>query len=412
MTRDYDVLIIGARVGGSSLALLLARQGRRVLMVDRDVFPSDTLSTHFMIPPAVGQLAALGVLDDVESAGFRPITRTRTWIEDCLFECPAGPWGSYSLSPRRDVLDSVLLDHAVAAGAELATRTRAESLLRRAGRVTGAVLQAIGGERREVRAAVVVGADGRSSSVAEWVSAGKYLEVRGVRPGYYGYYHGVEPLPEPALEIWFGGDQIGFLFPMRPDEDCIALELQPEDFDTFRSRPLAAFEERVRALPGMERRMRGAVLEGRLQGIRGVDNFFRTPYGPGWALTGDAACLKDPSTGSGIGDALTQSTMLAESLDAWFRGAGWEESLSDYQRRRDAALMPLYEETLRHVELRDQAPRDAAWTKAMLCSPVWLRMLSHALPRLAPQVFPPGALARPAEVAHLFGIPAPEPAPV
>src|SRR5947208_1660525 len=131
---DYEILIVGGRAAGSSLALLLARQGHHVLVVDRDTFPSDTLSTHFMNPRAVG-----------------------------------------------------------------------------------AVLQQAGGERREVRAHVVVGADGRQSPVAHWAGAEKYLDVPALRPGYYGYYHGVEAPAEPTLEMWFGGDQIGFLFPMRPD---------------------------------------------------------------------------------------------------------------------------------------------------------------------------------------------------
>jgi flavin-dependent dehydrogenase len=402
---DYEVLIVGGRAAGSSLALLLARQGHRVLVVDRDTFPSDTLSTHFMNPMAVGLLTAFGVLADVEAAGFRRVTRNRTWIDDCSFEGPAGPGASFSLAPRRNVLDSVLIDHAVGAGAEFEQRTRAESLLEEDGRVVGAVLQRTGGERREVRAGVVVGADGRQSPVAHWVGAEKYLEVPGLRPGYYGYYHGVEPLAEPTLEMWFGGDQIGFLFPMRPDEDCLALEIQPEEFESFRRNPQQALEERFRALPGMARRMRGAELEGRIQGTRGIDNFFRKPYGPGWALTGDAGYCKDPSTGTGLGDALGQSQMLADSLDAWFGGADWEETMSAFQRRRDAAMLPTYQATLAHTRLRDQSPEDVAWIKAVLVSPGLTRAFAHAMPALMPHAFPEGAMPQLAGFARMFGAP-------
>jgi len=404
----YDVLVVGARVAGSSLALLLARRGHRVLVIDRDELPSDTLSTHFMNAMAVDQLAALGVLADVEAAGFRRITRTRTWVEDCCFEGPAGPAGAYSLAPRRNVLDSVLIDHAVRAGAEFAQRTRAESLIQEDGRVAGAVVRPLEGQPHEVRATVVVGADGRGSRVAEWVGAERYLEVPAMRPAYYGYYHGLEPLPEPALEMWFGGDQIGFVFPMRPGEDCIALEIQPEQFDTFRSSPREAFEERVRALPGLARRLSGAELEGRLMGTRGIDNFFRRPYGPGWALTGDAAYLKDPSTGTGVGDALRQSAMLAEALDAVLGGAGWEETLSAFHRQRDAAMMPAYQATLAHTRLRDQAPEQVAWTRTVLCSPRLTRALAHALPGLLPSVLPPEAMAGLAGLARAFATAAPE----
>jgi flavin-dependent dehydrogenase len=399
----YDILIVGARVAGSSLALALARQGHSVMLIDRDEFPSDTLSTHFMNTGAVGGLARLGVLADVEAAGFRRVARNRTWIDDCCLEGPAGPAGSYGLAPRRTVLDSVLIDHAARAGAEFLPRMRAEGLVEEGGRVVGAVVQAIGGDHREVRASVVVGADGRQSKVAEWVGAEKYLEVPALRPAYYGYYHGVEPLPEPTLEMWFGGDRIGFLFPMRPDEDCLALEIQPEEFESFRSRPQEVFEEGVRALPGMERRMHGAVLEGHVLGTRGIDNFFRKPYGPGWALTGDAAYLKDPSTGLGIGDALLQSGMLAEALDRFLRGADWEETLSEFQRRRDEALIGPYQSTLAHTRRRDRSPEETAWVRAVLCSPGLTRIFAHALPALLPQAFPPEAMPQLSGIARAFG---------
>ena len=212
---EYDALIVGGRAAGGSLALLLARQGRRVIVADRDEFPSDTMSTHFMNLAAVGALKRLGVLDDVLAAKFRRITRHRTWIDDCCFEGPAGPPGTFSLCPRRIVLDSVLIEHAVKAGARFEQRTRANELLREGGRVAGAVLQTAGGERREVRARVVIGADGRSSRVAEWVSAPQFDAVPALRPLYYGYFHGIEPRTEATLEIMYGGDQIGFLFPMR-----------------------------------------------------------------------------------------------------------------------------------------------------------------------------------------------------
>src|SRR3954454_2125468 len=108
----YDVLIIGARVAGASLALLLGQRGWRVLLVDRDRFPSHTLSTHYMGPQAVPLLAQLGVLEDVEAAGFRRITRARTYVGDCLLEGPVAPSDGYALAPGRDVLDATLIAHA------------------------------------------------------------------------------------------------------------------------------------------------------------------------------------------------------------------------------------------------------------------------------------------------------------
>jgi flavin-dependent dehydrogenase len=406
---EYDALIVGGRAAGGSLALLLARQGRRVLVADRDEFPSDTMSTHFMGLPAVGALKRLGVLDDILGAGFRRITRHRTWIDDCCFEGPAAPRGGFSLCPRRIVLDSVLIDHAVNAGARFEQRTRVDGLLREGEEIVGAILQTTAGERREVRARVVIGADGKSSRVAEWVGAHVYDAVPALRPAYYAYFQGLEPRPEATLEIFFGGDRIGFLFPMREGEDCIALEIQPEEFDEFRSGHAAFFEARVRELPQMARRMQNAHLDGKVIGVKGIDNHFRKPYGPGWALTGDAAYLKDPSTGLGIGDALEQSFMLAEALGAWFEGGDWEATMSAFQQRRDKAMKPAYDDTIAFTRMRDMPPAEQSLLKAVFISPGTTRAIAHSMVAHLSSLLPPAALGQTAFISKLFA-PAPDPA--
>ncbi len=390
MNADYDVVVVGARVAGASLALLLGQQGRRVLLIDRDSFPSDTLSTHLVGGNGVNSLRRLGVLDDVLAAGFRRITRARTWVEDCLFEGPSGPDSTYSLAPRRDVLDALLIRHASErGGVTFHERTHADGLIEEDGRVVGVVVPAADGGRREVRARVVVGADGKYSKVAGWVRAEQYAATPALRPAYYGYYQGVTPLAEPAVEIFFAHNQIGFIFPMRPGEDCLALELQPEEFETFRANPRAVFEERFRALPGMAARLENASLEGKMQGVRGVENYVRKPYGPGWALTGDAGYLKDPSTGLGIGDALAQSFMLADALDAALRGADWEASLSAFHRRRDESFLPMYHWTLSATEMRDAPPTSIAWLRTALISPHFTRQLMYWLPTVLAGGLPP-----------------------
>ena len=404
---EYDALIVGGRAAGGSLALLLARQGRKVLLVDRDEFPSDTMSTHFMNLGAVGALKRLGVLNDVLAAGFRRVTRHRTWVGDCCFEGPSGPPGTFSMCPRRVVLDSVVIDHAVKAGARFEQKTRVEGLVHDGERVAGAVLQTSGGERREVRARVVVGADGKSSKVAEWVGATEYDAVPALRPAYYGYFHGVEPRPEPTLELFFGGDNITFFFPMREGEDCIAIEIQPEEFEGFRSSLSTEFEARVRRLPEMARRMQNAHLEGKLMGVKGIDNYFRKPYGPGWALTGDAGYLKDPSTGSGIGDALEQSFMLAQALGAAFDGADWEASMAAFQHKRDEMMKPMYEATLDFTRTRDIGSAQQAVLQALFISPATARAIAHSTVAQLPSLLSQSAHAQAMYISRMFQ-PAPD----
>jgi flavin-dependent dehydrogenase len=405
---EYDALIVGGRAAGGSLSLLLARQGRNVLVVDRDEFPSDTMSTHFMNLGAVGALRRLGVLNDIIAAGFRRVTRHRTWVGDCCFEGPAGPPGAFGLCPRRVVLDAVVLDHAVKAGATFEQKTRVDGLLHDSDRITGAVLQAVGGERREVRARVVVGADGKSSKVAEWVAAAEYDAVAALRPAYYGYFHGIEPRPEPTLELFFGGDNITFFFPMREGEDCIAIEIQPEEFESFRSNLGTEFEARVRRLPEMRRRMQNAHLEGKLMGVKGIDNFFRKPYGPGWALTGDAGYLKDPSTGTGIGDAMEQSFLLAEALGAAFDGGDWEAAMSAFQTKRDHLMRPSYEATLAFTRMRDMSTLQEDVLRAVFLSPGTTRAVANGIVSQLADLLPPAEAERVKFISRLFA-PAPEP---
>jgi 2-polyprenyl-6-methoxyphenol hydroxylase-like FAD-dependent oxidoreductase len=403
---ECDVLIIGARVAGASLAILLGERGHHVVLVDRDQFPSDTLSTHFVSGFGVATLQRLGVRADIEAAGFRRIVRTRTWIEDCLLEGPSGPPGAFGLAPRRDVLDAVLLDHARRrGGAEVMERTTAKSLIEEDGRVVGAVLRSSSGERSEVRAQVVVGADGKFSKVAELVKAEAYDATPRMRPLYYGYFHGVRPLPQPAVELLFANNQIGFLFPMRPDEDCLALEVQPEQFAEFRADPQATFEAAYRALPGMAERMADARLEGKLQGTRGVENYLRKPYGPGWALTGDAGYLKDPSTGLGITDALEQAFMLADALHAALLGAEWEESMGAFHRQRDASVLPAYRWTIGVTQLRDTSPRRLLWLRAALANPHHARQLFDWLPTALADGLPPHLQPTMLGMAQAFGAP-------
>src|SRR3712207_2878539 len=157
---DYDVIITGARVAGASLAILLGRQGLRVLLVDQQQFPSDTLSTHLLTPTAVELLDALGALADVESSGLRRLSRLRTSIGECVIEGPTRAPGAYALCARRDRLDMTLIRHAARQpSVQFRERTRAEGLLWEDGRVAGVYLRAADDAPQLARARVVVGAD-------------------------------------------------------------------------------------------------------------------------------------------------------------------------------------------------------------------------------------------------------------
>ena len=401
-TIDCDVLIIGARVAGSSLAIRLAEQGRRIVVVDRDSFPSDTISTHFLAFNAVESLRRLGALDSILSAGFRPVVRHKAWVDDIAIDVPAGPPGTFSIAPRRIVLDQVLIDRARHSGAEVVERARADSLVFDGERVVGAKVQMLGGAAREIRARVVVGADGKTSQFARWVDAPKYNERAAGRPIYLGYFHGVADLPETTIEMFFKSERIGFCFPMRPDEHLLCIEAQPADFEDIRRDPMAWFKATLATMPGMRDRARRAEIDGKLLGVRSVENFFRKPYGPGWALTGDAAYLKDPCTGLGIGDALLQGFTLAKALGSCLDGADWESTMAAYQQRRDAFMVPQYEQTVEATGAMDASREDLDRVRVMLLSQHDARKLVRALPALAAQAFDPGDQLRHAFLGQLY----------
>lgn len=388
-------------MAGSSLAIRLAQQGRNILVVDRDSFPSDTISTHGLAFGAVESLKRLGVLERVEAAGFRRMYRHRAWVEDVFIEAPAGPPGTYTLAPRRDVLDAILIERARECGANVLVRTRVEEVLFESGRVVGAVIRKSGGERIPVRAGVVVGADGKTSDVAKAVAAEKYNEHALGRPIYYGYFRGVEPLPEPTVEMFFGSDRVGFCLAMRPDEHILIIESQPPEFERIRRDPLRWMTDELATLPGMARRLRHAALDGRILGTRGIENCFRKPYGPGWALTGDAGYVKDPITAYGVGDALLQGFWLAKSLGAWLDGADWETTMSEFQQRRDMLFAPLFQQTTSAVITRDDTD-DFDAVRAALVSQLDARRLLRALPLLFDHVFDPMDQLRHAAVKGMF----------
>jgi flavin-dependent dehydrogenase len=402
VTPEYDALIVGARVAGSSLAIRLARQGRSVVVVDRDSFPSDTISTHFLAFYAVESLRRLGVLDRILSAGFRPVLRHRAWIDDIVIEVPAGPPGAFSIAPKRIVLDKILIDRARECGADVIERARADGLIVENGQVVGAKVQMIGGDAREIRARIVIGADGKTSQVARWVDAPRYNERAPGRPIYLGYFQGVTDLPQTTIEMFFKSERIGFCFPMRPDEHLLCVEAQPADFQAIRRDPMGWFMAIIATLPGMRERTRRAELEGRLLGVRSVENCFRKPYGPGWALTGDATYLKDPCTGLGVGDALLQGFLLARALGTHLDGAPWEETMVAYQERRDTLLTPLYEQTVAATEAVDSTQGDLDRLRVMLLSQHDARKLVRALPGLAEQIFDPMDQLRHAAVAEMY----------
>jgi 2-polyprenyl-6-methoxyphenol hydroxylase-like FAD-dependent oxidoreductase len=324
--------------------MLLARDGYRVLLVDRATFPSDTVSTHMIHPPGVAALSRWGLLERVVATGCPPID---TYDFDLgpftISGRPGTPEAPIAYAPRRTALDALLVDAAAEAGVEVREQFTVESLVFENGRVVGVRGHGKGGPAVTERARVVVGADGRYSFVADAVEAEEYDQKPKLLAAYYSYWS------ELPLDGRFGNwirPQRGFA--AWPTNDGLTLVIAGwpyREFEANRTDVEGNFQATVDLAPGFAERLRAATREERFVGAA-VRGFFRKPYGPGWALVGDAGYNKDFITAQGINDAFRDAELCASALDLAFSGARtFEDAMVDYQATRDARVLPMYELT-------------------------------------------------------------------
>lgn len=326
MAGEYDVVVVGARCAGSSLATLLAQAGLRVCLVDRARFPSDTPSTHFIQPKGVSELERLGVLTKLRELA-PGVEAIRLRFGDLTVEQSGGVarLGAPGICVRRRTLDAVLLEAAEQAGADVLAGTPVTGLVTAGGRVAG-----VSTPSREIRAALVVGADGASSTVGSLVGANDYHVTEPTRMFLWGYFGGAR-LPEGPAAIWIGKvGATGFLG--CPTDSGLYMAGLTIDIDQRRE-VLAdrerSFRERISCWPELADIVRDAERVGPLHAMTKWRGFLRQSAGPGWALVGDAGHFKDPTPGQGISDAFRQSVRLADVIIA---------ALPEGQQRLDAAV--------------------------------------------------------------------------
>ena len=358
MTNAYDAIVIGARCGGSPTAMLLARAGYRVLLVDKATFPSDTMSTHLLHPPAVAALGRWGILERLEATGCPPVTTYDFDLGEVSITGSPRPVDGEARAfvPRRTVLDALLVDAAVAAGAELREAFTVDEVLFDGGRVSGIGGHTRGGAPVTERASVVIGADGLHSLVAKAVRPRQYHEVPRITPLYYAYWSG---LPVDEFKTYERSEhRRGWaVSPTHDGLTCVVQGWPQEEFEANRKDVEGAFMRSFDLVPEFAERIHAATRETRFVGSGNLPGFFRQPYGPGWALVGDAGYHKHPITGLGITDAFRDAELLVSALDDSFGGRrSYEDALAGYQRERDEQALPLYEFTAEFAKLEPPPP--------------------------------------------------------
>ena len=342
LSSSYDVIVCGARPAGAGTALLLARHGLRVLMIDRGRYGTDILSTHALMRAGVLQLARWGLLPAIVNAGTPAVrSATFTYAGDATTIAIKARDGVDALfAPRRTVLDRALVDAAVAAGVAVEYGTTLLDVLRTsAGRVRGIVVQPESGWPLEIHAPMLVGADGLRSTVARRVEAGISRAGSAASAVVYGYWPDV---PGDGYRWRYDVGLSAGIIPTNDGLTCIFASVPADRFsEVFRGDVERGHREVVSAVaPDIAQVIAGRPPVAHLRGFAGERGFLRRATGPGWALVGDAAYFKDPLTAHGITDALVEAEYLTRAI-----AAGTDAALDEYGYDRDRRVAGLFEVT-------------------------------------------------------------------
>jgi 2-polyprenyl-6-methoxyphenol hydroxylase-like FAD-dependent oxidoreductase len=357
-SEGYDAIVVGARCAGAPTAMLLARKGHRVLLVDKATFPSDTMSTHVVHPPGVAALERWGLLEHLKATGCPPIETYSFDFGPLTIAGSPRPIDGVARAycPRRTILDRLLVDAAVEAGVELREGFTVDEILASDGAVTGIRGHVKGGADVTEGARVVIGADGRHSLVAKTVQPEQYDERPSHLAMYYAYWSG---LHTDGFDTFIRAENRRGWAAARTHDDLTVVPFgwPVEEFHENRKDIEGNFFATVDLAPEFADRLRAAKRESKFIGSAELPGYFRKPFGPGWGLVGDAGYHKNPITAMGINDAFRDAELAASALDDAFTGKRpFEQGMGDYQRARDREALPVYEFTDDFAQLQPPPP--------------------------------------------------------
>ncbi len=351
MSKVYDVIVVGARVAGSSLAFLLAKEGYSVLLLDRGAFPSDTVSTHNLYSNSLGMLRGMGVLDAVLATDTNIYRRAHVNFDGAVIDgiFPESDGVTGCLCIRRKHLDRILFENAEAqAGVTAIENFRVTGLIKEAGVVVGVEGKRRNGDPDRFMAKLVVGADGRLSGVREWAGSERKVCIPTDFTSYVAYLSGYSQDGENHAEFYKNGDKLAIVFPTSDSQFVMGAMFPLEDTDwinRFRMNPEAGIRDLIDegfAHTTLPARLRKAIFDEPVKGLHGYNNDWHHGMGEGWALLGDALTFKDPAVCQGMHDALYGAHLLSEILsqyraDVW--KDNWQRMGEVYQSAMESKLM-------------------------------------------------------------------------
>jgi len=364
-SRKYDIVIVGARVAGAALAIRVARAGASVLMVDRRQRGSDTLSSHLIHPRGVIALRELD-LTEVHEQSAPELTRVTVQAEDVTIVSSIGTTDDSvpAICLRRTVLDDLMVEAAQSAGTDVWFRTRLTDIEWDNNRVVGARLGCEDGSERLVGCEMLVGADGRTSRVATLVGSATYENVPSLTCAAYSYWEGLPESTGYQLCTW-PGFGVGVL-PTNDGLTCVIGSWPAAQANAVRRDPGEALGSAMRRAFNRSVDLSRAKRVERYRIATNLDNYFRVPAGPGWALVGDAAHALDPISAQGISNALDDAELCTSLILA--NGSDEPDEWAAFQQARDRRVGPMHTHTIEMARLQPLATE----------SRVFLRMVSES----------------------------------
>jgi 2-polyprenyl-6-methoxyphenol hydroxylase-like FAD-dependent oxidoreductase len=336
--RRVDVAIVGARCAGAALATLLARAGASVVVVEKDALHTDqVLSTHTIHPAGLDVLDEIGVGAAVRAVA--PPSRTLRLAKNEAFVDMLFADGRAEYCPRRQRLDGLLQDAASAAGAEVRERTRVVSLLQQGDRVVGVRTADQAGQTHDIPARLVVGADGRHSTIAKLVQAEEYLGYDAPRALYWAYWNAPPAWREMPFDFYVGNRRGSIRAVFQTDHNQLLIASAPpvSEIGKWRHDAAAALTRDLLTDPVTGPLVDHNPPDGDVRGTVKERYFFRQSAGPGWVLVGDAGHHKEFVIGDGITEALIQVRSLTQAIRE-----GTDAALVRWWRARDVEALPYF----------------------------------------------------------------------
>jgi 2-polyprenyl-6-methoxyphenol hydroxylase-like FAD-dependent oxidoreductase len=377
--KSFDVVVVGARCAGASLATYLARAGARVCLMDKATTPGETPSTHVIQPRGVQVLAELGALEPLLAQDAATLERFSLVVDDVRIDGTLD--GAYSypgLNVRREILDLTLQQVATNADVHVRTGCRVTGVRTHNDRVIG-VNTADG----PVNAGLVIGADGRGSVVAKSVHAYKYLVRPAGRIPVWGYF--ATGPQEPRLRIGRQGNLAFLASPTDSGLYMAAVAVDHREASKFHRNREVNFRNAIRAWPELDDIVRDAERQGPLRVMANWHSYFRQSAGPGWVLVGDAGHFKDFTPGQGISDALCQAHSLASAIcESTSSSLARDEAMKRWWRHRDRTSYDMYWFAMQMAPPGPPSPLVIEFLRRISCAPDGAATLLQVINRDVP----------------------------